>query len=393
MSVVLEPIEVISGYRPHAGTLWSILVSRADADRTRDFVVFEDRTFSYGAIVEQIARAKAVFAARGVKPGHRIGVMSLNHPATVVTFFALARLGAIMVPVNPDFGVAEAAYVFSHAQVSGVLCSPAALETVRAACAEITPIPWILLNEPGAADVLVLADAIRKVPESTPEDAGTAHSTGCLIYTSGTTGFPKGVMHSQRNVVMAGEGFVQRMYLQRSDRLLCVLPMFHINALFYSLAGAVAAGAALILVRKFSASTFWKSAAETKATEVNTIAAASTILMRRPRTEFVPGHRLRKMYGGPFTEETYRVFRDEFGVATVIEGYAMSEIPGVLNNPFMGPHKIGSMGKHSRHPDPSIQLAQMKAVDDEGRELADGEVGELVVKTPIVMQGYYRDPE
>ncbi|HEX6723420.1 MAG TPA: AMP-binding protein, partial [Burkholderiaceae bacterium] len=98
-------------------------------------------------------------------------------------------------------------------------------------------------------------------------------------------------------------------------------------------------------------------------------------------------------YGAPFSAETYDVFQREFGVPTLIEGYGMSEIPGALNNPFDGPHKIGSMGKPSLHPDPAVQLAQLKVVDDDGRERPDGEVGELVVKTPLVMQGYYREPE
>jgi crotonobetaine/carnitine-CoA ligase len=214
-----------------------------------------------------------------------------------------------------------------------------------------------------------------------------------FIYTSGTTGFPKGVMHGQRTLLLAGEGFVQRMHLQPDDRLLCILPMFHINALFYSLAGALAAGATLTLLPRFSASTFWRDVARTRATECNTIAAVSNILLRRPRSEFVPGHALRKIYGAPFTAETYEVFDREFGVPTLIEGYGMSEIPGALNNPFSGPHKIGSMGKPSTHPDPAVQLAQLKVVDDDGHELPHGQVGELVVKTPLLMQGYYRDPQ
>jgi crotonobetaine/carnitine-CoA ligase len=214
-----------------------------------------------------------------------------------------------------------------------------------------------------------------------------------FIYTSGTTGFPKGVMHSQRNVLLAGEGFVERMHLQPADRLLCILPMFHINALFYSLAGTLAAGATIILVPKFSASAFWKTVAQTRATEVNTIAAVTSILTQRPRSEFVAGHGLRKVYGAPFTAETYRVFQSEFGVPHLVEGYGMSEIPGVLNNPFDGPHKIGSMGRPSRHPDYTVAFAEMKVVDETGAKLPDGETGELAVRTPIVMKGYYRDPE
>jgi crotonobetaine/carnitine-CoA ligase len=80
-------------------------------------------------------------------------------------------------------------------------------------------------------------------------------------------------------------------------------------------------------------------------------------------------------------------------VPHLVEGYGMSEIPGVLNNPFAGPHKIGSMGRPSRHPDHDMAFAEMKVLDDAGRELPDGETGELAVRTPIVMKGYHRDPE
>jgi carnitine-CoA ligase len=170
-----------------------------------------------------------------------------------------------------------------------------------------------------------------------------------------------------------------------------VLPMFHINAIFYSFSGSMAAGATLILEPKFSASNFWRVVKETGATEVNTIAAASAILMRRPRSEFVSGHHLQKIYGAPFDEEIFRVFNDEFEVPTLIEGYGMSEVPGALNNPFLGPHKVRSMGPPSKHPDPAISLAELKIADDDGNFLPAGQTGELVVKTPIVMKGYFRD--
>jgi len=130
---------------------------------------------------------------------------------------------------------------------------------------------------------------------------------------------------------------------------------------------------------------------ETGATEVNTIAAASSILMRRPSSEYVAGHRLQKMYGAPFDEETFRVFQQEFHVPTLIEGYGMSEILGALSNPFPGPHKVRSMGRPSRHPDPSVSLAELRIADDAGQFLPAGQVGELVVRTPIVMQGYFKD--
>ena len=390
---MLRPLEVLKLYPPHAGTLASLLDSRAGRAPDRECLVFEQRAVTYAELRERVGRAAVVLQQRGVRTGDRVGVMSTNHPSTVVLLLALARIGAVMVPVNPDYKAAEAGYVLNHAQVSGVLCSPEALPVVREAVAALSSAPWLLLNRAGSEPLPVFDAELDAVRDAAPPAAQSPDAPCVFIYTSGTTGFPKGVMHGQRALILAGEGFVARMHLQPDDRLLCILPMFHINALFYSLAGALAAGATLVLVPRFSASSFWRDAARTRATEANTIAAVSNILLRRPRSEFVAGHSLRKIYGAPFTAETYDVFQREFGVPTLIEGYGMSEIPGALNNPFDGPHQIGSMGLPSVHPDPAVQLARLKVVDDDGRELPDGAVGELVVQTPLVMQGYYRDPE
>ena len=387
------PIEVISLYPGHRGTLSSLLASRVQAIPDREFVVFGDQRLSYAHVAQRVERVAAMLAARGVCKGDRIGVMSLNHPTTICLFLALARLGATMAPVNPDYGIEEARYVLSHAQVSGIVCAPAALETVVAACAAMEPKPWMMLNEGPAGELPSFDEAVASCTAPAPPDASAPDSTCVFIYTSGTTGFPKGVMHAQRSIVLAGEGFVERMHLQPSDRLLCILPMFHINAICYSLGGSMAAGATLILEPRFSASRFWRVVHDTGATEVNTIAAVMNILIRRPRSEYVAGHALRKLYGAPFSEEMYRVFREEFNVPSLIEGFGMSEVPGVLNNPFPGPHRLGSMGLPSRHPDHAIAFSEMKVVDDAGRDVPDGEVGELAVRTPIVMQGYYRAPD
>jgi crotonobetaine/carnitine-CoA ligase len=90
-----------------------------------------------------------------------------------------------------------------------------------------------------------------------------------------------------------------------------------------------------VLVPKFSASKFWQIAAETGATEFNFIAAISSILAQRPRSEFVP-HKITKAYGAPIPAEIDRIFREEFGVPVMLEGYGMTEIPGACNNPFPG---------------------------------------------------------
>jgi crotonobetaine/carnitine-CoA ligase len=374
----MTPAEVLALYPPHDGSTFGLLDSRLAVGPARPLLWFAGRTWSWAELRDRALRAAQGLLAAGIGPGDRVAVMAPNCDRFVVTILALHRLGAILVPVNPEFGVEEARYVLEHAAVSGILAAPAALPTARRAAERIQP--WLRAIDQEW-------DGAAALPPLPDPDAS------CLImYTSGTTGFPKGVMHSQRNFTTAGEGFVARLALQPDDRLLAVLPLFHINALFYSLGGSLAAGASLALAERFSASRFWPLVAESGATEVNIIAAIGSILAQRPRSEFVADHRLRKLYGAPLTREMVDTFHG-FGVPHVLEGYGMTEIPGVANQPFGVPAPLGSLGKPSLHPDPARRFAEMKVIDDDGAEVPTGATGELAVRTPIVMQGYYKEPE
>lgn len=390
---MLSPLAVIRRYPAHDYTLSGLLASRASERPQHPLIRDGPQTLSYAVFAARVAAAAGGLHARGIRTGDRVGVMTPNNPNTAVLLFALARLGAVFVPVNPEFGVAEARYIFEHAGVCAVATTPASRATAAAAVAGIRPTPWFLLLEGADASLPTLDALIDTAPESNLAPTGTPDSTVLMLYTSGTTGFPKGVMHSQRNFVLAGEGFVARMWLQPDDRLLCILPMFHINALFYSLAGTLAAGASLVLAPKFSASTFWRTAAESGATQANIIAAIGNILARRPREEFDPRHRLRVIYGAPITPDLERTFREDFHVPVMIEGYGMTEIPGACNNPFDGERRPNSMGLPARHPDPGVNFSELRVVDEAGVDVTDGSQGELWVRTPILMQGYYKDAE
>ncbi len=385
------PLEVLRLYPEHDYTLAGAFESRMRAGPKRDFLVHAGKTWSWDDFYAAALRTARMLVARGIKKGDRVGILAKNSDAHVLLLFACARIGAIMVPGNPEFGVQEAGYVLKHAGVSAVACSGEVLPVVRAACEPIEPAPWYMLLDAAAADAPNFFDSIASAPAvALPPPAG-ADDTCLVIYTSGTTGFPKGAMHSQRNFVMAGEANISRLWLQPEERMMVVLPMFHVNALFYSLAGALAAGCTLVLMPRFSASEFWTAAVETGATQVNVIEAIGRILARRPRSEFRPEHKITKLYGA--RADFVEVFRDEFHVSHLLGGFGMTEIPGVCCNPFEGPNKQGSMGPPGRHPDPARPWAQCKVVDDGGNEVGPDVVGEFWVRHPIVMQGYYRDLE
>ncbi len=387
------PLAVLQRYRPHDSTLGGLLASRAGTDAARTLLWYEGRETSYADFARRVEAAARALAARGIGAGDRVGAMATNSADYVALLFALARLGAILVPINPEFGPQEAGYILQHAGVRAVAVVPAALETALAAAQPLAYPAWFFMLEGESEGVPRLDELIEATPWCALPPQPAPDATCLLLYTSGTTGFPKGVMHSQRSFVIAGEGFVARMWLQPEDRLMCILPMFHINALFYTIAGTLAAGASVALVPKFSASQFWNTAAAAGATQVNIIAAVGNILARRPRSEFDPGHRLRIVYGAPISPDLERVFREEFGVPMLIEGYGMTEIPGACNNPYDGEKRPLSMGKAATHPDPRVKFAELRVVGDDDRDLPEGAEGELWVRTPILMQGYYKDPE
>lgn len=383
------PLEVLRLFPAHDGTLMGAFESRMAADPDSPFLLFRGRAWTRREFHKAVLVLARSLVERGIRAGDRIGVMARNHEGHVLLLFAAARIGAIMVPTNPEFGAAEVTFVFGKAEVSMVACAPEHLAVAREAVAGLAPAPWFLLFDGEADGAVGLAGLLASREAVSLPPSPSADASCLIIFTSGTTGFPKGALHSQRNFVTAGEANIARLWLQPQDRLMTVLPLFHVNALFYSLAGALAAGACCALQERFSASTFWDSAVETGATTVNIIEAIGRILVARPRSEFRAEHRIETVYGA--RADVRDIFRREFHVPVLLTGFGMTEIPGVCCEPFEGPDMPGAMGPVGRHPDPDRPWAQCRVVDDDGRDVPADVAGELWVRHPIVMQGYFRD--
>ncbi|WP_353090563.1 AMP-binding protein [Methylibium sp.] len=397
----LAPAEVLALYPRHCDTVPSLLASRAAAVPEAPAIRFgTSPAWTYAQLaagVEQLGRG---LRARGIGPGARVAHVAPNSDIAVLLFLALAQLGAVFVPLNPTLTDDEWRYQLAHAEVTAIACGEALAPRLEALAAALARPAWRLpleligldADEPDEA-LQRLQGFSRALPAVEPRPAPLPDDPLVVIYTSGTTGRPKGVVHSHRNFVWSGEVFVGRLHLQPGDRLLTVFPLCHVNALFYSLGGALAAGASFVTTARFSASSFWSLAVDVGATQLNILAALGKILAMRPRSEFDPVHRIRKIYGGPISAEMMQTFQQEFGVPTLIEGYGMSEIPAACSNPFEGPHKIGSIGRAGVHPLQPGSFAELRVLGDDGRDVKTGEIGELAVRTPVMFDGYLREPE
>ena len=376
-------LQELGQYRPHGGTCSGLIESRRITRGDSEAIVFEDRVWTWNQVHDAVERIACYFQNLGVNCGDRVAIIATNSDFYAMAFLAVARLGAATVTINCELTAAEIKSQIERVRPKLVLASWDRAE-------KLSGIEFILLEGPSAehADLWALSDGARAdlPPLPKPDDP-------CLImFTSGTTGSAKGVVHANRNFVLSGEGFVGRMALSPEERLICVLPLFHINALFYSFAGALAAGATVIFERRFSASKFWTKVSSSRATQVNLIAAAGNILLRRDRSEFVSKHKLSKVYLSPLTSTLHDGFRSEFGVDCLREGYGLTEAPGVINQPVDEPPRLGSMGRVSRHPLDGSPLAEMRIVTPSGGDAEVDEAGELWIKSPLLMQGYFEDP-
>jgi crotonobetaine/carnitine-CoA ligase len=198
-------------------------------------------------------------------------------------------------------------------------------------------------------------------------------------------------MQTHRAYTMAGEGFPYWMELTAADRFMTSLPLFHINAPAYSVMGSLTCGAGLILLPRFSASTFLESARRHGATEFNAIGAMLEILMRQPAKSSDADTPLRLCYTGPApARERQEEMERRFGLRIVV-GYAMSESPYGLIWPH-GSRPYETLGRLRQHPRLGV-VNEGRVVGDDGEDLPAGETGELLLRNPVITPGYWGMPE
>lgn len=366
-------------------TIPSLLRRRVEAQADKPFLHFEDRVWTYAQFSVEVGRAARGLGRLGVGRGDRVVLFLPNSPDFLFMWFALAFLRAIAVPINTGFRPAEVAYPLAHCEPSLVVAAEGLREVLEQAIEESKvkcPVVWV------GAQGLEFVDSGGGWPDGPhpePDDVS------CFIYTSGTTGRPKAVMQTQRNYVLTGEGFARWLRIGPEDRLMALLPLFHINAQAYSTMGAMAAGAGLALLERFSLSRFWEQARRYRATEVNLIGSMLLMLWKQPVLPEDRRHDVRILYGAPAPREICRAFEQRFGVA-VVEGFGMSECTYGLIQPLDGPRKPGAMGRPRKLPARGI-LNDVRIVDAEGRDCPPGAPGELLLRNAVMMAGYYKDPE
>src|SRR5437868_374945 len=253
----------------HGRTLIRELEARAAQHPDKPWLIFqpvdgEPLTLTYTEFVEKVNRTASVLRGCGVGSGDKLLLLLSNCPEFLFLWFGAARIGAVIVPVNPVSSDAELDYLASHSEA--VLIAVHAADIARAERLRLRRIV-IGVTETEGSFTSLLDRASTSAPDMQTE------GEVAILYTSGTTSRPKGCLITHANYIHVGEAVAQHVGLRPDDRVLVVLPYFHGNAQYYSTMSALVTGATLVVTDRFSASRFWDIAATHHATIVSLFAA------------------------------------------------------------------------------------------------------------------------
>jgi malonyl-CoA/methylmalonyl-CoA synthetase len=340
----------------------------------------DGRTLTYGDLHEGSARFANALVGLGVKPGDRVAVQVEKSPETVLLYLACLRAGAVYLPLNTAYTLAELEYFIGDAEPRLVVCDP----KVRDGVARIAPGAAVeTLDAKGQGSLFDLAAG---APGSFEDVERTGEDLAAILYTSGTTGRSKGAMLSHANLASNARTLMQEWRFTSDDVLLHALPIFHIHGLFVALNVTLMAGASLLYLPKFDPETIVRLLPE--ATVMMGVPTFYVRLLGDERldADLVKGVRLFVSGSAPLLAETHRQWSSRTGQA-ILERYGMTETGMNTSNPYDGERIAGTVG-------PPLPGVELRITDPETAAiLPQGEIGMIEVRGPNVFKGYWRMPE
>ena len=358
------------------------LTKTTRAHAARVAVRLDHAALTYRALDEASARVAGLLRERGLRPGDRVAIMMPNVPEVPVVYYGVLRAGGVVVPMNPLLKAREVAYYLGDSGTGLVFAGHEFADEARGG-AEQAGAETIVVDPASFSDVLASATPDDHVADRADDD------TAVVLYTSGTTGQPKGAELTHGNLISNTE--VARTDIVRAgpdDVIFGGLPLFHVFGQTVALNVAVAAGACLTLLPRFDAGHALRIIAGHRVTVFEAVPTMYVALLHQPDRADYDTSALRTCISGgaALPVEVLRGFEEAFGVP-VLEGYGLSETSPVASFNLPGrERKPGSIGT-------PIRDVQMRVVDGDDHEVPQGEVGEIVIRGPNVMKGYWRRPE
>ena len=374
---------------PKERTLGGLLSLRAEELGNKVFLMHEDQSFTYRDVDLLSNTLANGLSYLGLEKGDKVAIMLDNCPEFIFVWFALAKIGAVEVPVNTALRGSLLSYMLNHSDSVVLITRAAYLEQLSFVKDEIK----------GVKQIFVIGETPEKIPglnirsfsellagqkDNPPAVEVHPQDLMALIYTSGTTGPPKAVMAPHNYFFCAGHGVSGHMMYTEDDVLYTCMPLFHANAQIDTVMPALYCRGKVAVGKRFSASGFWQEIRDYGATEFNAIGVILSILERKEISDEDINNPVRLVYAQPSVDRQ-AAFEKRFGLK-VIELYGTSECGCPVTSAPLDGNRPNSCGK-------VLRGYQFRVLDENDEELPHGEIGELAVRAmePFRMfSGYYK---
>jgi len=369
---------------------WNLITSLKNSVEkypNRNVISFAGKDISYSELNKQVDCVAFNLAANGISKGDKVALILGNCPEFVISYYGILRAGAVVIPINPIYTKDEISYILSNSEAKAVIANfelEAIIDSLKMECKQIELLYYVGSNKAEFNWEQLIENRSKdyEYPLITEEDLAV------ILYTSGTTGKPKGAMLSHRNMASNAESIVKLVEFQKEDRILAVLPMFHIFCLSVCINAPIMSGANIVIAQKFIPNEIIHTIFNEKVSLFVGVPTMYSFLfqLKDYTAEHFKTIRACLSGGAPLPDELIQRFEEKYQV-NILEGFGCTETsPATAFNPINGKRKRGSVGIN-------IPNVYNMIVDPNGDELPRGEVGELIVKGPNVMLGYLGMPE
>lgn len=394
-------------------TVVDMLDFAAESNPLGEAVVCGKERLTYQELAGKVEVLARGFQRLGVRPGDRVALWMVNRPEWIITYFAAAKIGAILVAVNTRYTTQECRQILRAAEVSVLIVQDEFrkhryLDSVISICPEVTeesPGAWSSSAIPSLREVIVVGSASSRgtrafqdvmtcgqepnAPGATPAVRIEPDDTFLILFTSGTTARSKGVMLSHRNVIPNNFYSGERQQLSRQDRMLIALPLSSAFSCVHALIAAVSHLGTLVLLDSFSATACMQLIDKEACSAMYSVDSMIQEIIGAPdRGDYDLGSWRTGV--GVVSAATAEAISSRLGVPAYHQGWGMTECGGVgtltsiVDPVWVRQQTVGS-------PLPGFEI---KIVDpDTGASAADGDIGEIVIRGRSVMKGFYADPE
>ena len=368
--------------------IFDALENAKDRFPDKEAILFGGESISYQRLYERSCRlSAAIKAIADLRPGDRVGLFLPNRPEFIVSYYAVVRLGAIAVSLNVMLKHEEVKFILNDCEAKLLITTSQQLDQVPGTD-EIPSVKKVVCaNKTDRGEILDM-DALLSRGESDPLTSASLAKNGgaAILYTSGTTGKPKGVLLSHGNLVSNVGATIQHTRMSTADRLICYLPLFHCFGQNFIMNASVTSGATLILHERFQPDEILDSVKSNRVSMFFGVPVVYSRLLSIPKIAEC-FHNVRYCFtaAAPMPVSVARQWRDKVG-KTIYEGYGLTETSPFATYNHDSLYRDGSIGT-------PVADVEVKIIDAEGRALPAGEIGEIAIKGPNVMRGYFRRPE